>query len=690
MQYFVNCIVFFLWCLTVLQAQNQEADSLKKHLAFLQTQYAPEDTVVINCLNAISYTMRNNAHDSALVYAGDALQRATKIHYLKGQADAILTQGVVAIYEGHYSAALDFHLRSMEIYETIRDSANQGNVLNNIGFLYKSQGNFPMALDYFSRAEVIFKASNHLLGLALVWGNLGDIAFKKGQFDEALRYENDALKLVKPDASTLLERYFAGVAFYHIGMIYLAQKKYDSAHSYQQRALQIFLADGNRAYAIRSFDNLAAIYEATKDYEKAFSIAKRGLEMAERFNVALELVLMCERLSGLYERVGNSTLALSYYRRTTNLRDSLTSLNIEQRIKILDMMRKAEQSGKELIKVEAQQQKLRWVRNSLIGGMLLVVTLLFLAVNRYKYISRSEKELRASNDIILRQQRELQSINSSLGDANKRLATLNTEKDELLSIVAHDLKNPLTGIILASSALHRDVELQKDISREKIKTATQRISGSSERMMNIIMKLLRSNVLEERGNQFNIQKFNITNLGREIVEEHLAHAQSKSLTLTFIAPEEPLFAYADSDACAEIIENLLDNALKYSPKDKKVSVRITKELPVVHASEESGESSRRILSTHTDSGNSVGGVESDASKVIRIEVQDEGPGLTVEDKQQLFQKFTRLSAQPTNGEHSTGLGLNIVKRLVDGMSGHIWCESESGNGATFVVEIPSA
>ena len=75
---------------------------------------------------------------------------------------------------------------------------------------------------------------------------------------------------------------------------------------------------------------------------------------------------------------------------------------------------------------------------------------------------------------------------------------------------------------------------------------------------------------------------------------------------------------------------------------------------------------------------------------MRFEVQDYGPGLSREDKTRLFGKFARLSARPTAGENSTGLGLSIVKKLTEAMNGRVWCESELGKGATFIVELPSA
>jgi signal transduction histidine kinase len=75
---------------------------------------------------------------------------------------------------------------------------------------------------------------------------------------------------------------------------------------------------------------------------------------------------------------------------------------------------------------------------------------------------------------------------------------------------------------------------------------------------------------------------------------------------------------------------------------------------------------------------------------LRIEVADEGPGISEEDKKKLFGKFARLSARPTGGEHSTGLGLSIVKKMVEAMNGRVWCESELGKGSTFIVELPTA
>lgn len=692
-------ILFFclMFSSRFLAAQMPEADSLKRHLSLLEKQYSPTDTVVIKCLNDIGYSMRNNVHDSALVYAQEAFRRSSMVNFLRGKADALLTKGIVAIYEGHYNASLDYHIQAQTLYSSLRDTAQQGFILNNIGYLYKVQGNISRAKEYFTKSEDLFRAINHTSGLSLVWGNFSDLALKSGQFDEALRLEYQALNAARQSKSGI-QNYAVGVSLYHIGTIFYAKKFYDSALHYQRQALDLFLADGNNTYIIRSLDNVAAIHGAQGNMRAAFAEARRAEYFAKNFNVPLERLLIEERLGKLFEQERNFEQALRYFQRTQFLRDSLNALNIEQRIKILDMMREAEQSEKEVVRVKSEQQELQWVRNSLIAGITFVLLLLALSVNRYRYKSRAERTLRNSNDLILQQQEELISSNVSLEQANKRLETLNTEKDELLSIVAHDLKNPLTGIVLASSQLQRDVELRQNISIDRINTVTSRISASSERMMNIITKLLRSNVLENAV-QLQSQIFDITALVKEIVEEHHSHAESKSIALHLDLPPKPIFITADPDACAEIIENLLDNALKYSPKGKNIFVRMKgSQSPFVIgnlASDKVLETSSEAAHTPHDqwqmtnkqmTNDQMTNYQAPKTHYIRLEVADEGPGLTDKDKQQLFRKFTRLSAQPTSGEQSTGLGLNIVKKLVDAMKGRVWCESEQDKGATFIVE----
>jgi signal transduction histidine kinase len=144
----------------------------------------------------------------------------------------------------------------------------------------------------------------------------------------------------------------------------------------------------------------------------------------------------------------------------------------------------------------------------------------------------------------------------------------------------------------------------------------------------------------------------------DIVKEYQERAAQKGIILNLQSGKD-CTAHADKQALRQILDNLVSNAVKYSPQWKQVWIRCR-------------------------------GHSKNEKQYVRVEIQDEGPGLTAEDHKSLFGKFARLSATPTGGENSTGLGLSIVKKLVELQDGRVWCESEAGKGALFILELPSA
>lgn len=260
--------------------------------------------------------------------------------------------------------------------------------------------------------------------------------------------------------------------------------------------------------------------------------------------------------------------------------------------------------------------------------------------------------------IIAEQTVAAEAANATLRERNAQLAQLNDEKNELLGIAAHDLKSPLTGIVMSSDMVVRfyDKMQRADIVREM-----ERISAIATRMSSIITDVLDINALETGKRNYNAEHIDVAPLLRDTTEEYGRRAIVKNIALhTDIREQLPLTI--DRNTFVQIIDNLVSNAVKYSPHDKHIWVRadfrINEETPT-------------------------------RPPVLRIEIQDEGPGFTDEDKNKLFGKFARLSAKPTGNEHSTGLGLSIVKQLVENAGGSITCQSTTGQGATFIVNFPT-
>ncbi|MBC8044149.1 MAG: HAMP domain-containing histidine kinase [Rhizobacter sp.] len=246
------------------------------------------------------------------------------------------------------------------------------------------------------------------------------------------------------------------------------------------------------------------------------------------------------------------------------------------------------------------------------------------------------------SQLLERRSRELHEANMALREASDL-------KTQLLGIAAHDLKNPLSAIInFAERALTHLEE-----SPIKTRQSVLLVQDLSHRMLHVIDQLLNTTSIESGRVELQKRVIDIGQLAKVIVAGYESHAEQKHQKLEVTA-EPNSIVEGDEDRLQEVIENLLSNALKYSPPEKTVHIDVT----------------------------SVGGC-------VRLEVRDEGLGLTPDDMTKLFGRFQRLSARPTGGESSSGLGLAIVKQLVELHSGKVWAESAGeGKGATFIIELP--
>jgi signal transduction histidine kinase len=250
----------------------------------------------------------------------------------------------------------------------------------------------------------------------------------------------------------------------------------------------------------------------------------------------------------------------------------------------------------------------------------------------------------------------VESISTQLQEANERLRRVNQLKSRFLATAAHDLKNPLGGIMLMVDRI-RDEALGGG-SPELIAAQALRVHDVVQKMVQIINELLDSTV-QEMGEL--TPCFKVANLGdlvHDVVQDNELYAASKDIRLHYretLAAE--CWGSVDRLRMGQAIDNLVNNAIKYSPVGRQIWIELT--LRVVEGEDR-----------------------------VHIEVRDQGPGLTAEDMARAFGPFQRLSATPTGGEYSTGLGLSIVKQMVEMHGGWVWIESEPGKGASFLVEIP--
>ncbi len=280
---------------------------------------------------------------------------------------------------------------------------------------------------------------------------------------------------------------------------------------------------------------------------------------------------------------------------------------------------------------------------------------------RVRALRERERELRALVDertgSLQREKEKAERALAELEEAHARLARSNAAlseasqmKTELLGIAAHDMKNPLQSIMGCAELILGD-PTQTRPTHEKAGI----IYRSSKRMLGLVSQLVETSVLES--GQMTLQKRTV-DLGQSaeaVVAANEQQARHKEQRL--LAEIEPgCLVEGDEDRLREAIDNLVSNAIKYSQHGREVRIRVRR-----------------------------------AGARVRLEVQDQGPGIAERDRPRLFGKFQRLGVRPTGGESSTGLGLAIVKQLVELHDGRVSAESDGpGCGSTFVMDLPAS
>jgi signal transduction histidine kinase len=237
-------------------------------------------------------------------------------------------------------------------------------------------------------------------------------------------------------------------------------------------------------------------------------------------------------------------------------------------------------------------------------------------------VAALNKKLLEQQRILEEQSLEIETFNTTLQQQNQTLITLSKENTELMGIVAHDLKNPIGAV----QSLAELIENQF-VEGEVIIQNAGRIVQISKRMLGLVENLLEMNRLDSGGIEFRQVTVDIVPMVESTIWQYQAQASAKNITLHFASEAASSLVFADEQATIQVLDNILSNAVKYSPHGKNVFIRVKA-----------------------------------STGAVRVEVQDEGQGISPEDMTKLFGKFARLSAQPTGGEHSTGRDSALSKK----------------------------
>ncbi|UXX81234.1 tetratricopeptide repeat-containing sensor histidine kinase [Reichenbachiella carrageenanivorans] len=611
--------------------RSQQGDSSNKYMQ-LALQEArrldPSTKILAKIHSQYGYHIGNqNQYLASLSHLDTAANLHLSISDSLSYADALTRIGALYDNNGNQVKALEYYLQASKIYEKNQDSTVYAGVINNVAVVYKKLGDLEGALAYYDKSYKLNVDMGNELGIAISELNRGMLYKEMGRHDEALSGVKSALNTFQQVKMS----YGIAVSYHNLSEIHLVLNNLDSVLYYVDRSQEIAL---DMQYWMIVVSNQIVLAKALRDMGRpdiSNKSALRAYELASKHGFLEKQEELTALLASNYEEVKDFATALMYYKEYESIKDSILSNESREQINRLRMAYDLEQKEADIENLElinsyqgAISEKEGKLRHILILGIvfcLVVMTLFFYLYRRQRRYAKA------------------------LSEQKVQLTGLNKEKDDLIAMVAHDLRSPLNNIKGLLSLI-------KDYDGEEQEKMIQLANQSTDVLRTRINQILDVEAINVGRINLKLTKVKVTDVLNKLVHHVSPEAERKQISF-FTNTIKQLTCKADENYLLQVLENLSINAIKFSNQKSEIYVKVT-----------------------------------DWGEVVRFEVQDHGQGIPEEEIDQLFTRYAKISTLPTENEPSTGLGLPIVKKYVEAMGGKVWCESEVGEGSTFCIELP--
>jgi signal transduction histidine kinase len=447
--------------------------------------------------------------------------------------------------------------------------------------------------------------------------------------DQTINSSNKSLRIAKS-----INNYDLIINNYNIlGSIVKARDNFNLALRYYDSAFVIMDKFPDSSFTLYQYPtvnwNLARTYSELGNIKKTIELGLHGLEYSKKTGIFFQDFALYELLANHYEKIGDLKTALEYQRK---LYLEYYNFVIQNKSKVaLDIQTKYETVEKEK---EIERNQIR-IRYQLLVSLVIILGILTALIILY----RKNKAKKEQNRIIR--------------EKNEELAKLNETKDKFFSIIAHDLKNPLSSMINSADMLANSYDEFNDI--EKIEISMD-LHESSERLMKLLENLLTWSSSQRGLINVHLDEVGLNTLFSNNISLCNNLANKKSIALLDDLKEDISFR-SDLNIISTILRNLTTNAIKFTPFGGII----------------------RFHGFITDS---------KTNPEVIISVKDNGIGINQDKIDSLFQVGKNKSTDGTNMEKGTGLGLILCKEFIDKLGGKIWVESQPGKGSTFLFSIP--
>lgn len=621
---------FLLYVILILSTQIAGAQNnfpADSLLKAADTELA--DTAKMKIYNKLGDYYINNNASKAIEYFEKAKTIAEKEGLVLKAANNFYSIGFCYLLKADFEKSLFNYQQSIKGYEKLKDSFRLSNALMSVGNVYFQNKDSRNSNKYYDKAEKLILAMNDSLQLASIYDTRGITYDQLGKFDSALLYLNKAYNI----SMLLKDTDYAMNSLSNIGLTYKHQyktgealKSFDSVRLYFEKTN----APLDRMGAL--YNNIAATHSQAGNYSKALEAFNKSIDFAKETGSPTIEMENYRNMADMFGSMKNYQQQNHFLKKYYQIKDSIFTIDSKNQLTQLEADYQLEKKNIEIVKKEAELVKQKSQRNLFI--IIALAAALILAAGSYFYtrIRKTNKELTEKNIQINEQKNELQ--------------TLNQVKDRLFSIISHDLRNPLVTLRSYLSLADNDALAPEKKLQFKLQTMNAVINTSD-----MLDNLLAWANVQIKDTNVAITPINITDCIWDTV--HSVQAQALQKEITIHQQIEASTALGDYDIVVIALRNLITNAIKYSDAKKDI---------YISASQQNGH--------------------------VVLTVKDEGIGLNPEQITKILSN-ENTSTAGTQGEKGSGLGLFLVKELLQKINAELKIESEPGKGSRFMIVMQS-
>lgn len=578
--------------------------------------------------------------DSALVYYKMALVLAQNNQLHKLYGDLLNKIGYVDYILGNYDLSLTYFVKANEIHQQLENDEGIAVSLNHISLIYDTQANYQKALEYQWKSIGYSKRTNSVNRLISNYFNLSIVHDAMKSYDSAIHYLNQSMAL-----STANENHHLFVmAMNRMGEVFLHKGDYLEAERCYRKVL------GYQGYQDKwencfAYAGLAQTYQALEQFDESIKYGLISLEIATQMKSKWEISHGAGILYESFKRMHNFEQALAMHELFKQYSDSLFNESKEKEINFLHLkqneLERTQLAKENAFQKTVIQQNYQWfVFFIVLGGVLIGWGIILYRNNRVKLLL---------NKKLIRKNESIASRNAMIEEQNEKLNTLNETKNQILSIIGHDMKGPISNIksILEIIKMgNMTGEEQRMVFNDLYRT----INSVSDTMNNMLAWA--SSQLN--GLQIHPDRIDMEMLVDSLIELFRGSANAKDIEINHQRGDK-VIAWADVNQLRTALRNIISNAIKFTKRGGSVTINY-----------------------HTE-----------GSQVI-IKVSDTGIGIAPDYLPEVFNFNGRSRSVGTNNERGTGIGLMLSKEFINSNDGEIEVTSELGKGTVFKIRLPNA